>query len=194
MKKRKIELPDADLLYFPDFISAQETTKIFEALLGKVSWQQKPIKLFGKEYLQPRLIAFFSEDEKTYSYSGTNMTPLPMNTELKEIKQKLEAITGESFNACLVNLYRDGQDSMGWHADDEKELGKDPVIASISLGAERIFHLRHKKEKSLKYKLRLENGSLLLMKGTTQQYWKHQLPKTSQKVGKRINLTFRKIL
>lgn len=194
MEKREIELPDADLLYVPNFLNKEEASENFKVILEKTDWQQKPIKLFGKEYMQPRLIAFFSEDDKTYSYSGTNMAPSTFNSGLKKIKQRLEATTGETFNACLVNLYRDGQDSMGWHSDDEKELGLNPVIASISLGAERIFHLQHKTKKSLKCKLRLENGSLLLMKGNTQHYWKHQLPKTSKKIGKRINLTFRKIL
>lgn len=194
MERRKIELPNADLLYIPNFLNLKEAAESFQSVLENTNWKQKPIKLFGKKYMQPRLIAFFSEDEKTYSYSGISMAPSAFSPELKKIKQKLEATTGETFNACLANLYRDGQDSMGWHSDDERELGKDPVIASVSLGAERVFHLRHKNDKSLKFKLELENGSLFLMKGTTQQYWKHQLPKTSKKVGKRINLTFRNIL
>ncbi|EAQ99853.1 alpha-ketoglutarate-dependent dioxygenase AlkB family protein [Maribacter sp. HTCC2170] len=119
------------------------------------------------------------------------MKTVPFTTELLEIKKKIEIITKIEFNSCLLNLYRDGKDSNGWHADDEKELGLNPVIASISLGQERPFHLRNKKDKTLKHKMILEHGSLLLMKATTQHNWQHQIPKTRKPINKRINLTFR---
>ena len=121
------------------------------------------------------------------------MNPLGFDTELKGIKQKLEQEFQVVFSTCLLNLYRDGQDSNGWHSDDEKELGTNPTIASISLGEERFFHLKHKTNKELKQKILLEHGSLLLMQGSTQHFWQHQIPKTKRKVGKRVNLTFRLI-
>ena len=117
----------------------------------------------------------------------------PFNPTLNAIKSKIEKATQLTFSSCLLNLYRDGQDSNGWHSDDEKELGENPVIASVSLGAERLFHLKHKKVKTLKHKLILNNGSLLVMKGETQLHWLHQIPKTKKIIDKRINLTFRLI-
>ena len=122
------------------------------------------------------------------------MQPNPMSKSLLDIEQKLEAYTNETFTTVLLNLYRDGQDSNGWHADNEKELGVNPVIASVSLGASRFFHLKHNTDKSQKLKLELTHGSLLLMEGTTQHFWKHQIAKTAKAVAPRINLTFRKVL
>ena len=119
------------------------------------------------------------------------MQPHPFNKELQEIKSKIETIVNEIFTTCLLNLYRNGQDSNGWHADNEKELGKNPVIASVSFGANRLFHLKHRRESDLKQKIVLESGSLLIMKGSTQHNWLHQIPKTKKKVEPRINLTFR---
>lgn len=189
----KIDLPDATLEYFPNFYTETESDALLKYFLNLEIWQQDKIKLFGKEILQPRLTALFGKENKPYTYSGLTMHPKPFTAELKKIATKCEEFCKENFNTCLANLYRDGSDSMGWHADDEKELGKEPVIASVSLGAERIFHFRHKSKPALKYKLNLSHGSLLIMKGTTQEYWKHQLPKTKKKVGPRVNLTFRKI-
>tara|TARA_Y100000385_G_scaffold248062_1_gene268561 strand:- start:2581 stop:2949 length:369 start_codon:yes stop_codon:yes gene_type:complete len=119
------------------------------------------------------------------------MSPQKFTPLLNRIKSKIEERTQSIFSSCLLNLYRNGQDSNGWHSDDEKELGKNPTIASLSLGAERIFHLKHKKITTLKHKLSLQNGSLLVMKGETQHYWLHQIPKTKKPIDKRINLTFR---
>jgi alkylated DNA repair dioxygenase AlkB len=121
------------------------------------------------------------------------MKPQPFSPVLNAVKLKIEKATKMTFSSCLLNLYRDGQDSNGWHSDNEKELGKNPVIASVSLGAERLFHLKHKSIKTLKHKLTLQNGSLLLMKGDTQHHWLHQIPKTKKLIDKRINLTFRLI-
>ncbi|AVR45770.1 alpha-ketoglutarate-dependent dioxygenase AlkB [Christiangramia fulva] len=193
MSKKIIELPDACLEYFPGFFSQEESDRYLGYFLKSIEWQQDKIKMFGKEFLQPRLTALFGEKEKSYTYSGITMLPEPFPSPILNIKSKCEEILGEKFNICLLNLYRNGSDSMGWHADDERELGKNPVIASVSFGAERIFHLKHQKDPSLREKLVLENGSLLLMAGTTQHFWKHQLPKTKKKVGPRVNLTFRKV-
>ena len=121
------------------------------------------------------------------------MQPLPFTSVLKEIKSMVETVSKETFTTVLLNLYRDGNDSNGWHSDNEKELGKNPVIASVSFGAERIFHLKHKENKGLKKSIMLQHGSLLIMKGATQEKWKHQIPKTKKTVNPRINLTFRTI-
>jgi alkylated DNA repair dioxygenase AlkB len=150
--------------------------------------------VYGKLYKQPRLTAFFSENEKSYGYSNIKMKPLEFTSILNSLKQKVERATNTKFTSCLLNLYRNGHDSNGWHADDEKELGTNPVIASISLGAERVFHLKHKNIKTLKHKLTLKNGSMLLMKGTTQHHWLHQIPKTKKPIGMRVNLTFRNLV
>jgi len=189
-----INLQDAELEYFPNFLNEQEADAIYEFLMELSIWKQDKIKLFGKSISQPRLTSLFGEKGKTYKYSGLEMSPTPFPKELNELKIKCEKkSSGIKFNVCLANLYRDGNDSMGWHADDEKELGTKPVIASVSLGAERIFHLKHKKDATVRHKIRLHHGSLLIMKGKTQEFWKHQLPKTKKIVSPRINLTFRKI-
>lgn len=193
MLKEIINLKDAELHFYPDFLPDERANKLFDNLLELNHWRQDTIKLFGKEVLQPRLTALFGEEGKSYTYSGLKMDPLPFPEFLKGIKKECEDVSGQNFTTCLANLYRDGKDSMGWHADDEKELGKNPIIASLSLGAERMFHLKHKTEPDLKEKIRLPHGSLLIMRGTTQSFWKHQLPKTKKIVAPRINLTFRKI-
>ena len=193
MKKELIDLPEASLVYYPHFFSAEKSDIYYDDLLHSLNWKQDKIRMFGKEILQPRLTSFYGEQGKDYSYSGLRMEPQDFTSELTEIKKKCEQYAETEFNVCLANLYRDGSDSMGWHADDEKELGDEPVIASVSFGAERIFHLKHKTNPTARHKIRLQHGSLLIMKGTTQQFWKHQLPKTKQRVDPRINLTFRKI-
>lgn len=193
MKKEFINLPNAELVYFPVFYNEEESNLLYKKLFNAIPWEQHKIKLFGKEILQPRLTAFYGEPERSYSYSGLEMKPREFNQDLLEIKQKCSAYADATFNSCLANLYRNGSDSMGWHADNEKELGTKPVIASVSFGAERIFHLKHKKDPTARYKIRLQHGSLLIMKGETQDFWKHQLPKTRKEVSPRINLTFREI-
>lgn len=189
--KKYLDLPDSDITYFPKLIDKETADKYFNILKGSIPWQQDNIKVFGKTYAQPRLTSFHGNSSKSYSYSNIVMNPKPFTKELLEIKEKIEVITEIDFNACLLNLYRNGKDSNGWHADDEKELGENPIIASISLGQERSFHLRHKKDKALKHKIILEHGSLLMMQGPTQHYWQHQVPKTSKLINERINLTFR---
>ncbi len=189
---QKIELEDTQLLYLPIFLSSAEADDWLAFLMNKVNFQSGEIKLFGKTYAKPRLEAFYAENELTYSYSGKQMKTQPLFTELNALKERVESISNLEFNAVLINLYRDGMDSNGWHADDEKELGHDPCIASLSLGAERIFELKHNQIKK-KVKLKLEHGSLLFMMQGSQKYWKHQLPKDKMINEPRINLTFRKI-
>ena len=193
MKSEIFSLPDAELEYFPNFLNKEKADLLLQKLLKEVPWQQQNIKLFGKEIPQPRLTAFYAEQGISYTYSGLQLKPKNFSTELWELKQKTQELSGFDFNTCLANLYRHGNDSMGWHADDEKVLGKNPVIASISLGGIRRFQFKHKTNKDLKESIELQHGSLLIMKGSMQHFWKHQLPKTKKEVAPRINLTFRKI-
>lgn len=194
MKAEAIDLPDASLVFIPHFLPKNLADDYFAKLLDQIPWKQEKIKLFGKEHLQPRLSAFFGTEDLSYSYSGITLEVEHFSPELLSIKNRVEEISKTDFNSCLANLYRDGNDSMGWHSDDEKELGKNPVIASVSFGAERIFHLKHKQDPAQKQKIMLPHGSLLIMKEKTQHFWKHQLPKTRKIKEPRLNLTFRNIL
>ncbi len=186
-------LPDAEIRYVPHFLPVSLANTYFDDLFHHIPWRQDPITVFGKTHLQPRLTSLHAHTLDSYSYSGIVMTPQPMTQTLQCIENRIYQLCDESFTTVLLNLYRDGKDSNGWHADDEVELGKNPVIASLSLGAPRFFHLRHNQDPKQRYKLLLEHGSLLLMGGETQHHWKHQVAKTTKKVGPRINLTFRKI-
>ncbi len=186
-------LPDSDISYTKSFLQKESADSLFEYLMMEVAWQHDSIKIFGKTYPQPRLTALYGNNGKSYSYSNITMHPHPFDEILSELKIKVERAAETSFTTCLLNLYRDGSDSNGWHADDEPELGIDPIIASISLGQERYFHLKHRKIKEQRFKILLEHGSLLLMKGSTQHHWLHQLPKSKKPLGPRINLTFRYI-
>ncbi|WP_245617628.1 alpha-ketoglutarate-dependent dioxygenase AlkB family protein [Siansivirga zeaxanthinifaciens] len=184
-------MKNAEVLYFKNFFTQNESNAYFDSLLKNINWQQDYITVFGKTHLQPRLTAFYATNSKTYSYSNIIMTPNPFDGAILEIKKTIENQLKTEFTSCLANLYRSGQDSNGWHADDEKELGKNPTIASVTFGEERIFHFKHKYDASKKLKLTLHHGSLLLMKGETQHFWLHQIPKTKKQVTPRINLTFR---
>lgn len=188
------KLPDADIRYYPNFLSENEANELYNTLYSETPWQNDPITVFGKTYPQPRMTSLHGHTTDPYGYSGIVMQPNPMTASLLQLEKKLKAFTSEPFTTVLLNLYRDGKDSNGWHADDEPELGENPVIASVSLGAERYFHLKHKADKSQKLKFALAHGSLLLMEGSTQHYWKHQIAKTARAVEPRINLTFRKVL
>ncbi len=187
----QLPLEGADITYFPSFIPVEVATKYYEQLLLDTPWQQDDIKIFGKVYAQPRLTALYGEEGKSYSYSGIRMYPIAFTPLLLDLKEQIEKVVDSNFTTVLLNLYRDGNDSNGWHSDDEKELGENPVIASLSFGVTRRFHLRHRKDKSNKYSIDLEHGSLLLMKGETQHNWHHQLPKSKRIKQPRINLTFR---
>lgn len=189
--KIQLHLKDADISYFPSFLNKETSDFYFQDLLQNISWKQDEITIFGKTHLQPRLTALYAENSKPYSYSGITMHPKPFIKSLNEIRKKVELEIKTKFTSCLCNLYRNGSDSNGWHSDNEKSLGPNPIIASVSLGAERNFQLKHKTEKRLKQNLVLNHGSLLIMQGKTQEYWLHQIPKTKKEIGKRINLTFR---
>ena len=186
-----IDVVDGHVFYDPHFIDLGEADCCFKTLREETKWQHDTIKVFGKVYPQPRLTALFANNSKPYRYSNITMHPSEFSPLMKEIQAKVEAEVGLKFTTCLLNLYRDGQDSNAWHADNEKELGQNPVIASVSFGAVRAFHMKHREDKSQKLKLSLENGSLLVMSGRMQHHWLHQIPKTKKQVGERINLTFR---
>ncbi len=186
-------LPDSDISYHPRFLKETVSDRLFAHLMQTIAWRQDPIRIFGKTYQQPRLTALYGENGKPYTYSGITMHPLPFSPELAALKARIESFCGAQFSSCLLNLYRDGSDSNGWHADNEKELGVNPVIASVSLGAIRKFKLKHRTIREHRTSIELEPGSLLLMQGPTQHHWLHEIPKTRKPVGPRINLTFRKI-
>ena len=185
------ELPNADLQFYPEAFTQPEATAYFDSLLEFIAWEQRQISFFGQLVNQPRLVAWYGDPDAVYTYSNTTFEPLPWIAPLIEIKRRVETVADVTFNSVLCNLYRDGSDSMGFHSDDEPELRTVPVIASVSFGATRTLRFHHKKRSDLKYSLELTHGSLLVMQGTTQQFWKHGIPKTSKPVGPRINLTFR---
>jgi len=185
------DVPNAAIEYHPNIFTAEKSSILFEKLRHEIPWQQDHITVYGKTHLQPRLTALFGNEGKPYSYSNIVMQPHHWNPLLMFIKNEVEDVCNENFTTVLLNLYRDGSDSNGWHADNEKELGRNPVIASVSFGAERMFHLQHNTIEDAKLKINLENGSLLIMKGETQHFWKHQISKTTKPIGPRINLTFR---
>ena len=188
------KLPDATIKYYPNFLSKEVADAYFLELQDTIPWQNDPITLFGKSFPQPRMTSLHGHTIDPYGYSGILMHPKPMNQSLLNIESKIKPYCAKNFTTVLLNLYRTGKDSNGWHADDEPELGTSPVIASVSLGAERYFHLKHKHDKTQRLKFALAHGSLLLMEGTTQHFWKHQIAKTTRSIGPRINLTFRKVL
>ena len=185
---------DAELVLWQhvDFGSGNELVK---QLIAETPWRQEPVTVWGKTHMQPRLVAWYGDDALSYSYSGITMSALPWTPVLQCMKDTVERLCQSQFNSVLVNYYRDHRDGMGMHSDDEPELGPAPVIASVTLGTARPFVLKHRYRKDLaNVKLLLPSGSLLLMKGDTQRYWKHGLPKQTKPCGPRINLTFRKIL
>jgi alkylated DNA repair dioxygenase AlkB len=183
-----IELTDGGLLLRDDaFLAPEDADRYFKSLRDECPWEQKP-GIFG--HLQPRLIASYGDLGVAYRYSGTLHIALPWSGVLREIKARIEAMHG-TYNYCLLNRYRSGADSMGWHADNEPEVGE--VIASLSLGASRKFRIRHNLSRETRT-FPSGHGTLLIMAGTIQQYWQHEVPKTKRQVGERINLTFRTIL
>jgi len=187
----KISLPDADLLFWPQFFSNDDAQRWFADLTANVQWEAKRIMMYGREVAVPRLSAWYADPSKDYTYSGNLHTALQWTPELLILKQMVEQRTGERFNSVLCNLYRDGQDSVAWHSDDEPELGHEPAIASLSFGETRIFHLRRADDHKQKFDIELPSGSCLLMRGRTQQAWQHQIAKSSRPLHARINLTFR---
>ncbi len=189
-----IALPDADIRLMRSFYDAQQADCKFAGLLQDTPWRQETIKVWGRHYPQPRLTAWYGDAGTDYTYSGLHMAPLPWSDALAAIKSDIEALCGAHFNSVLINLYRDERDSVGWHADNEPELGPAPLIASLSLGATRTFRLKHKSRLQGKPAgIPLTHGSLLLMGGDTQRHWLHAVDKERQPAAARINLTFRTI-
>lgn len=190
-----IPMIDGDLKIMRAFYRPPLTGQYQNALLSEVTWTQEKIVIGGAERLQPRLSAWYGDEGKDYTYSGITLEPHPWTPTLLRMKQDIEAATGHRFNSVLLNLYRDERDSVGWHSDNERELGDDPVIASLSLGETRTFKFRHRTRKDLKtLSLPLSDGSLLLMAGTTQKCWHHAIHKEREAKVQRINLTFRNVL
>lgn len=189
-----IDLPDADVALDPHWLPAGEADVLLRDLLATVPWETHRIRLFGREVDSPRLSCWIGDPDATYTYSGTRFEPHPWPAALRPIRERVAATCGADFNSALANLYRDGRDAMGWHRDNERELGDRPVIASLSLGATRRFVLRHVIDPSRRCAIELASGSLLLMRGETQRHYRHALPRTAKVVGPRANLTFRRIL
>lgn len=187
-----IALPQATLWHWPAALAAPEADAAFTSLQREVGWQQQQIVIFGRRVPQPRLSAWHGEAEAHYRYSGRDFAPEAWTPTLQALRARVEALCGARFNSVLCNLYRDGQDAMGWHADDERELGPAPQIASLSLGATRRFRLRpRQRDAHPAQTLELGHGSLLLMAGDTQRHWQHALPRMARVREPRINLTFR---
>lgn len=186
-------LPGASLRWDPCFIDASEADRLLDALGTEIAWEQHRLRLFGRELPAPRLSCWIGDPEASYTYSGTRFAPRPWTSTLAILRDRLNNVVGARFNSVLANRYRSGADGMGWHADDEPELGTQPLIASLSFGASRRFLLRSR-DRSRRAELLLGHGSLLVMEGDTQQHTQHSLPKTARPVGERINLTFRRIL
>jgi len=189
-----LELPDGAATHWPRVYSEPESRRLFACLLEEIAWREEEVLIFGQRRRVPRLVAWYGDPDAAYTYSGTRHEPRPWTPLLAGLRGEVQATTGHVFNAVLLNRYRDGRDGMGWHADDEPELGRDPVIASLSFGAARRFRMRHRRRRDLTLELELGDGSLLLMHGATQHHWVHALPKTARPVAERINLTFRRIL
>lgn len=178
---------------FPSAIPAARAEAQFRSLLGEIDWEQRSIFVYGKRHNQPRLVAWHGDHGKTYRYSGDTLIAKPWTEPLVELRVACETLAEHTFNSVLLNLYRDGNDAMGWHTDNEPELGNNPVIASLSLGETRRFDLKHKLTGE-KRSVHLGNGDLLVMSGDTQVHWVHQVPRSAKVSAPRINLTFRTIL
>ena len=192
MLESSIPLVDGECKYVQSFLTFAEANALFDTLMEEVDWHQPEVNLFGKKQQSPRLAAWYGDPGAVYTYSGVVNTPLTWLPCLSDLKKRIEAYAVERFNSVLLNYYRDGNDAMGWHSDDEAELGGHPTIASVSLGTSRHFLMRHKTNKSLpKPKILLDHGSLLIMSGPTQHHWRHAINRTKSEIGPRINLTFR---
>lgn len=214
----RVKVPHGDIVYIEDFFAARISDRALDYFqenssfdwkrgswrdlspvdfgniqFSNIKWKQDSISLFGKRSPLPRLTSWYGDSGKPYTYSGIRSTPNEWNKGLLHIKNKVEACAGTAFNSVLLNWYRDGEDKISWHADDEVELGRNPVIASVSFGATRDFLLRYNDDHKLKLSFPLKHGSLLLMAGALQHHWQHSVPSRKNVVGSRFNLTFRQI-
>lgn len=189
---RRVAAPGAALRYWPRLLDGPEADRLLDRLLAELDWRQHEVRIAGRRFPSPRLSAWYGDPGTTYRYSGLALTAAGWPPVLAPVRAAVEDAARTRFNSVLANLYRDGADSMGWHSDDEGELGPEPVIASVSLGAERRFVLRHRRDRSVPaVSLTLEHGSLLTMAGATQRNWRHALPKARRVSRPRVNLTFR---
>lgn len=192
-KKNDFEIKDGSYSFYPNFYKLSDANQLFNSLRNNIEWKQETMQMYGREVKFPRLTAWYGDNDKPYSFSGITLNPHPWNQDLQKIKNDIEPKSGVTFNSVLLNLYRDGSDSISWHTDAEKELGNNPVIASVNFGATRVFQLRHKYTKE-RIDIQLTHGSLLVMKGELQHFWQHQIPKSKKVLDSRINLTFRVII
>ena len=190
---RRLDLPDAEVLHWPRAFDAAQADTLLARLRVETDWQQEHVTLFGVRRPVPRLVAWHGDPGTTYRYSGIVHEPRPWTDALLEVRAVAERLTGHAYDSVLLNLYRDGRDAMGWHADDERELGPEPAIASVSFGATRRFRLRHRRGLAATA-VELAHGSLLSMAGPTQRHYVHAVPRTARAVGERVNLTFRRLL
>lgn len=189
----EIELPGARLLHWPHFLAPVDAEDLYQRLRAEVPWQQRTLRMFGRDVLEPRLVSWHGDPGARYRYSGRDHAPEPWTAALQEIRELVAEVTAQPMNSVLANLYRDGSDHMGWHADDEPELGEQPVIASVSLGAVRQMQFRPRPRGHIAARVDLGPGSLFVMAGDTQQRYQHRIPKTARALGARINLTFRTV-
>ena len=188
-----LQLPNAELELLAPWLDPVTADLWFRQLLEQTPWQQPQVQLYGRQFLVPRLVAWYGDAEASYRYSGLTHQPLPWTPLLAQIRARVVETVGQALNGVLLNYYRDGDDSMGWHSDDEAELGSNPLIASLTLGGTRRFDLRRKGQGRIEHSLWLEHGSLLVMRGPTQHHWQHQVAKTRSPCAPRLNLTFRLI-
>lgn len=187
-----VQIQNGAYIYIPNFYTNSKANEYLNELINNIEWKQESMKMYGKQIPFPRLTSWYGDTDKAYSFSGIKLNPHPWSNQLLEIKKDIEPLSKVEFNSVLLNRYRDGNDSISWHTDAEKELGKNPVIASVNFGAERTFQLRHRNTKK-RIDIVLKHGSLLVMMGELQHFWQHQVPKTKKVKTERINLTFRVI-
>ena len=192
IKSGLTKIENGEYYFYPKIFSKIESDLFLQNLKANIGWKQESMNMYGKQVNFPRLTAWYGDNDKPYSFSGITLEPKIWNEELLTIKEKIEQISKVKFNSVLLNQYRSGNDSISWHTDAEKELGENPVIASVNFGATRKFQLRHIHSNE-KLEIELTHGSLLIMQGELLHYWQHQVPKTSKVVGERINLTYRLI-
>jgi alkylated DNA repair dioxygenase AlkB len=186
--------PDGMVEYHDRWLEPAQADACMDALIEEIEWERRWITMFGKRIMQPRLVAFQGDPGVRYTYSADVHAARGWDPTVASLRDRLEEGCGLRFNSVLLNLYRDGSDAMGWHADDERELGNNPSIASISLGATRRFVLRSKADRTTRFELEPAHGSLIVMRGALQHHWQHQVPRTRNSVGPRVNLTFRRVL
>lgn len=187
LRIQQFDLPDAELCLYEHFFDREESDRIYKTLLEETPWKQEPITIHGQTHMMPRMVAW-------YGKRRANKPPTPLTPTLAAIKEKVEATSGVEFTSVLLNLYRDGKDSVAWHRDHDREFGRNPVIGSVSFGETRPFQIRHKFREDIdKIEIPLNHGSFLLMGGAMQHYWEHRIPRTAKDLKPRINLTFRTV-